>query len=668
MGILQFRPNKDFMTTVDLFHSKNTDDTKKTGIEGAICGSTGGYDPNGILSNATIVNNVATSGTCSNFKADVRNHIEAVTDTLDSWGINSRLKTNGWTVTGDLSGSKVKHDSNRYETTAGQPGSAVTLDSVSWTGFDGKNNLGAIYKTVLNYADRNSVFLTDHAGWGGGSLTDPKAGNPQAGYVAIGITTDEVKSARLSGKHELELGPIHDIEVGINFTKRDKSRDQNEGNLIIPGSDRFGKAAVPGSETVVTPQSGIPVVSFNPSGTLGSIYALLPKVDQPIQTDKNWAVQEKVTTVYAMANMDGQLAGLNYRGNFGGQFVRTDQSSEGYVVDTANCAGVAGQACPAYTISGGKKYNDFLPSLNVGFELPYDQMVRLGMAKTISRTSMSDMRPGGGVSLNNGAVGGAILSGGAGNPNLEPFRAKSFDLSWEKYFEANGAKGYVALAGFYKKLDTYVLAVPRLVDFAALGLLSAKTALPASGPNKGSTIGILTTPTNGSGGNLHGFEASVSLPFAMATKYLEGFGVELNHSDTKSSINLLTAGLTVQDTGGVSSIPLPGLSRKVTNMRLYYEHAGFRASAAAKRRSDFLGKISDFQDNEQLTFIKGNTTVDFQVSYEFGSGLLKGLAVSASANNWTNSPFERFPGNDSNTIVERIKFGRTYAVGASYKF
>jgi iron complex outermembrane receptor protein len=663
MGILQFRPNKDFMTTVDLFHSKNTDDTKKTGIEGAICGSTGSYDPSGTLTNATIVNGVAVSGTCSNFKADVRNHMEAVTDTLDSWGINSRLKTNGWTVTGDLSGSKVKHDSNRYETTAGQPGNATSLDSISWTGFDGKNNLGAVYKTALNYADRNAVFLTDHAGWGGG-LT----GNPQAGYVAIGITTDEVKSARLSGKHDVELGPIHEIEVGINFTKRNKSRDQNEGNLIIPNGGPYGKAAVPGSETLVTPQSGIPVVSWNPMGSLGSIYALLPKVDQPIQTDKNWAVQEKITTTYAMANMDGELFGLNYRGNAGGQLIHTDQSSVGTVVDTANCAGVAGQACPAYTISGGKKYNDFLPSMNVGFELPYDQMIRFGLAKTISRTQMNDMRPGGGVSLNASAPGGAILSGGAGNPNLEPFRAKAFDLSWEKYFEANGAKGYVSLAGFYKKLDTYVLSIPKVVDFAALGLLSAKTALPASGPNKGSTIGILTTPTNGTGGNIHGFEASVSLPFAMVTKYLDGFGVEVNHSDTQSSVSLLSTGLTVQDTGGVNNIPLPGLSRKVTNMRLYYEAHGFRASAAAKRRSDFLGKISDFQDNEQLTFIKGNTTVDFQVSYEFGSGMLKGLSLAASANNWTNSPFERFAGNDSSSIVERIKFGRTYAFGGSYKF
>jgi iron complex outermembrane receptor protein len=312
------------------------------------------------------------------------------------------------------------------------------------------------------------------------------------------------------------------------------------------------------------------------------------------------------------------------------------------------------------------KYNDFLPSANVSFELPYDQMLRFGLAKTLSRGTMSDMRPGGGVSLNNAAAGGAILSGSAGNPNLQPFRAKSLDVSYEKYFEANGAKGYFSAAAFYKKLDTYILKVPKVVDFNANGLLSANIPLPSSGPNAGSTVGILTMPTNGTGGNIHGIELSASLPFAMVTRYLDGFGLALNHSSTLSSVNLLTAGLTVQDTGGVSTIPLPGLSRQVTNARLYYEAHGFQASIAARHRSDFLGKISDFQDNEQLTFIKGSTTVDLQAGYEFGS-YLKGLSLVATVQNWTNAPFVRYAADPKNE-VERIKFGRVYGLQASYKF
>jgi iron complex outermembrane recepter protein len=663
MGILQFRPNREFMTTVDLFHSKNNDHVKLTGFEGAICGSTGPYDPSGVLSNATIVNNVVVSGTCSNFKADVRNHVDDVKDTLDSWGLNSQYRTNGWTLTADVAGSKVTHDSSRYETTAGQPGNATNIGSISWTGFDGKSNLSPHYTSSLNYSDRNAVVLTDQAGWGGG-LT----GNPQAGYVAIGVTTDKVNQGRLSAKHALDdMGPISGVEFGFNQTNRDKSRDQNEGNLIIPGGNPYGSAPVPGTGIMITPQSGIPVVNWDPQGSLGSIYALLPKVDQPIQTDKNWAVSEKVTTLYAMGNLEGQLFGLNYRGNFGGQYIHTKQSSQGFVVDTSKCDGAAGKPCPAYTIHGEHKYNDFLPSANVGFELPYDQMLRFGLAKTLSRGQMKDMRPGGGVSLNSSAPGGAILSGGAGNPNLEPFRAKALDVSWEKYFEVNGAKGYVAAAGFYKKLDSYILSVPKVVDFSTLGLLSANTPLPSSGPNKGSTVGILTTPVNGTGGNIHGIELSASLPFAMFSSYLNGFGLAVNHSVTLSSVDLLTTGLTVMDTGGVSTIPLPGLSRQVTNARLFYEANGFQASVAARHRGNFLGKISDFQDNEQLTFIKASTTVDFQAGYEFSSGMLKGLSLVGTVQNWTNAPFVRYAA-DPKSEVENIKFGRVYGLQAIYKF
>jgi iron complex outermembrane receptor protein len=31
----------------------------------------------------------------------------------------------------------------------------------------------------------------------------------------------------------------------------------------------------------------------------------------------------------------------------------------------------------------------------------------------------------------------------------------------------------------------------------------------------------------------------------------------------------------------------------------------------------FLGQIGDYQDNAQLTFVKGETIIDLQASYEF---------------------------------------------------
>jgi iron complex outermembrane receptor protein len=369
-----------------------------------------------------------------------------------------------------------------------------------------------------------------------------------------------------------------------------------------------------------------------------------------------------------MGTLEGELFGLPYRGNAGAQYIHTNQGSTGLIVDNGRCAGVAGQACPAYTIAGHHSYNDFLPSLNLNVELPADQVLRLGIGKTLSRPNMSDMRPGGGVGLDATNPAGPILAGGSGNPKLEPFRAKSFDLSYEKYFEANGAKGYVAMAGFYKKLDTYILRAPQRVDFASTGFLVAGIPLPATGPNAGSTVGILTTPSNGSGGNIKGLELTASLPFAMLTRYLGGFGIEASYSSTLSSVTLPRTGVTVISNGSVNAIPLPGLSHTVTNMRVYYEKAGFRASIAARKRGDFVGDIHDYKDDASLTYIKGNTTVDGQLTYDFGdTTLLKGLSLTAAVNNWTNSPYIRYNG-DPSSVVENVKFGRTYSLGASYKF
>ncbi|MDP3785795.1 MAG: TonB-dependent receptor plug domain-containing protein, partial [Undibacterium sp.] len=133
---LQFKPNKNFKSTVDVFYSAGSNSLKKTGLEGAVAGSAGGYDPNGVLSNATIVNGVVTAGTFSNYKGVVRNHQESATDKFTSIGWNSDLKIEDWTLNGDLSYSKAVKNASRYETTAGQAGDAANLGSISYTGFN----------------------------------------------------------------------------------------------------------------------------------------------------------------------------------------------------------------------------------------------------------------------------------------------------------------------------------------------------------------------------------------------------------------------------------------------------------------------------------------------------------------------------------------------------
>jgi len=56
-----------------------------------------------------------------------------------------------------------------------------------------------------------------------------------------------------------------------------------------------------------------------------------------------------------------------------------------------------------------------------------------------------------------------------------------------------------------------------------------------------------------------------------------------------------------------------------------------------------------------------------QISYEFQGGLLKGLSLLAQGKNLSNAEFKRYSGNPDN-IVERVKYGKTYAIGAAYRF
>lgn len=652
MAVLQFKPMKDFESTIDFFNSKGDQYFNKKGIEGFIGGGSDSKNYRGtpVLSNATIANGYATSGTIDNFKAVIRNHNEGSNDELTSFGWNNKMKIAEWTGSLDLSRSNVRRTSERYETTAGLPGNANkgsvgATDTISWTGFTGGNTSGAVqYKTGLDYSNPSVAKLTDVMGWGGGE------GSPQAGYVAAPNLNDQADNIRLTAKRDMAFGPIGAVEFGLNVAKRDKTSSTQEGFLVINGATGpYAAVTAPGAGTLTV--AGIPVLTWNPAGSLGSIYTLRPNLYGTV-INRNWSVSERVTTGYAKGDLDGQLFGLSYTGNIGAQLVNTDQYSAGFNTDSAACTGGNAQTCKA--VGSGASYADVLPSMNLAFDMGADQVVRLGLGKVMSRPKMGDMKANVTFGLNS-SLKVPILVGSGGNPQLEPFRATAFDVSYEKYF---ATKGYVSVAGFYKDMSTYILNVGRQFDFKNAVIPS--TVLPASG----STQGILTMPFNGSGGSIQGLEFAVSVPLSMFAKPLDGFGVAVNHSVTDSSIALPVSGLT-QTSATTIDIPLPGLSRQVTNLRFYYEKNGVQVAVANRRRSNFIGEITDYKDDRELTYIKGESVVDLQLGYEFQTGMFKGLSLTFQANNVNNEPFTTYTNDPEQGKVN--VYGKTYLFGLNYK-
>ncbi len=668
MGVLQWKPNKDFETTLDVFQSKGRSAAFKKGIEGFVGGNSDGHNyrtsPPRLVNAVVDANGFATSGTIDNFKGVIRNHNEGSDDEAKAWGLNSRLTLGEWTLVGDIAQSKVTKESARYETTGGLPGNGNTAQSqgfpatpgatgtVSWTGFNGSNHGDLVFSSSTDFSDRNVVKLTDVMGWGGGP------NSPQAGYVASPKLKDQVDNLRLSAIRDLSWGPVSRVEAGLNVVNRDKTSTTQEGFLVIAGStDPFAGVTIPGSSVLNV--GGIDIATWDPRNSLGSIYTLRPNTYGTV-INRNWGVKEDVTTAFAKADLDGELFGLPYSGNFGAQLVRTKQRSTGFVNDAGQCAGSTPDTCTSQ--SGGKTFNDVLPSLNLSFELASDTVARFGLAKTMSRPKMNDMR----ASIDAPSIVTPTQPGeptyfaaGGGNPGLEPFRATAVDISVEKYFGGN--KGYVSVAGFYKDINTYILTLPQAFDFAPV--LAPGAAIPGAG-----TVGILTRPTNGKGGNISGIELTVNIPFSMLTPVLDGFGISVNHSDTRSSIRITPGQLSGLDVGGAFNIPLPGLSRRVTNLRLYYEKYGFQVAVASRTRSDFLGEITDYKDDSQITFIRGETVVDLQVGYTFpDSSFLKGLSLLFQGNNMTDALFRQYQ-TDRNNPTDTKRYGKTYLFGANYKF
>jgi outer membrane receptor protein involved in Fe transport len=143
---------------------------------------------------------------------------------------------------------------------------------------------------------------------------------------------------------------------------------------------------------------------------------------------------------------------------------------------------------------------------------------------------------------------------------------------------------------------------------------------------------------------------------------MDGFGIQASYTYSDSTIK-------IEDPSGSigSNIPLPGLSKNVSNLTVYYEKAGFETRISQRRRSDFVGEIGNFAAERALRYVVGENVVDFQVGYTFQEGALKGVGLVAQVNNLTNAAYETYNGDRAKQL-EYQKYGRTVLVGANYKF
>ncbi len=656
---LEYRPSTRFEMSFDAFVSHFKTEEQQRGLEVPLAWGSGPA-----ATNITTSNGFDTAATFSNVYSVQRNNYngrDANTVALGwnlKYGISDTIKLNV-----DASYSRAHRHDTDLETYSGL-GYNKTGTSNTFTVTQQANGTYAL-SGLLNYNNPSAFQLTDPQGWGYNGVNTVV----QAGFLNAPDFIDEIKALRADLTGQINSSFFKSWEVGASYSKRKKTAGF-KGYFLQPGSSlSVNTLPIPSS---IVYAGGVTPTNYTSGTTLAYDALQAMNLLTPVQDvrpsaalTRDWVVAENIMTGYVQLNIDSKLGGIPVRGNLGVQVVNTDQSSVGNsateVTVTDPVTKIQSGSIVLLPSSGGAKYTYALPSINLGFEVAHNMVVRLSGSRSLSRARQGDLAvpfsyTGSPVAY--GTLNGNkpyYFQGSGGNPQLRPYISDNADLAAEKYF-AHGA-GLIRVTGFYKSLSQYV--DPNnsvLVDFSSVaGQLLSPAQLAVVGTN---TVGVVSAPANTGKGNVKGVEVDLTLPFSVFTPALDGFGVILNGGYTDSSVHY----------GNNASITVPGLSDKVYSATAFYEKNGFQVRVNYTYRSAFLGETSTVTQAASLSTINATRILDAQIGYEFKHGPMKGLSLVLQGKNLTNAPFYTYNGNDPRQIIHYETYGSTYLFGATYKF
>ncbi|MHB8286296.1 MAG: TonB-dependent receptor [Caulobacteraceae bacterium] len=648
---LQYRANSHFLSTLDLYYSDYKNTQLVHGIENGLADGSGILQPG-----STSAGNLVNAATYSPVYSVVRNDDSDRQADLYAAGYNGVYDGGSWRVIGDISYSGVRRRDEILEEYAGT-GRNLTgaSDAIGYS--QNSSNL-LTFSHNLNYADPTLIKLTSPQGWGSDVVT-----GGQDGYLNRPLVQDDLEAYRLAFVKDFNEFGVKSVEIGGNFTHRTKSYTPDEYFLALNAN-----LADPTHSTSVNVPSNLlesplslafagygNVLTYDPRKALADgLYSYIKNPNADVATAA-WKAREDVSLLWVKANIDQPLMGGTLTGNVGVQVDYADQSS----------TGLAASGAPITlrtSVTEGAKYVEPLPSLNLAWRMP-DQtdVLRGAISREEARPRMDDMS----ASVNytyaptyatSTDLAHSPWSGSGGNPKLRPWIADSADLSLEHYF---GRDAYVSASFYYKYLETYIYTQNELYNFTGVSYSGAAPLL---------NEGYVSTPVNGSGGNLYGLELTMVTPLPTlinmagrfgvnAPKWVDGFGVSGSASYTESSI---------VDNGVAGG--LPGLSRYVANGTFYYEKYGFSGRASVRYRSKYLAEVSGFGDSRTISQAESETIFDMQVGYQFQDGPLKNLGVLLQAENLTNEPFILYNNGDVRQVTSYQEYGRRFLFGVSYKY
>ena len=676
LGTVVYQPNDAFKAQLDVFKSEFKSEDKKNGI------NVEGIDRNAdtySLLNPTVNDGFVTGGTVvmtglTGPWVEMRTEDQSTDSTTESLGLALEYNAEKWLLKADFAhseGNKTRRDRiasmHAYEFgTDTVDGEAVTTwQELSGQQLSYQNVAGSHPELVLNtdYTDLSHMRLGD---W------------EQFPH----LYTDEIDSAKVDFKYELDNDYISSFEMGARYSDRQftdqrstfrwgRREGQNgymtaAGDIVLNEGCEFNHAAHPCQPYAldgfvsVEQGPGFSYLDLDLEGIANNVFGA-GNYEAQQTWEHNWtliesgAVQEKVTAAYLMANIGTDLGDHRLTGNVGVRYVRTDTKSigiqqvrdgEGDAITDDNGVTRNDYAHVKY----GPEYNDVLPSLNLNFELSEEEQLRFSAAKVIGRPPVYQLRGGAGswIDTANDGVSDRYNVWSKGNPNLDPFRATQLDLSYERYM---GEEGAFTAAIFWKDIKSLIESVTYNEGDIAWSEIGIEA--PA-GTVEGQ---YQTTRNNDNGGYIRGLELAYTTVFSNLPGALANLGINVNYSYTESETTV-DGGANFQG----QQLPLPGLSKNVWSTTLFWDKDSFSTYVNVRYRDTFVYEGAT-PGGSAFQWANDYTVVDWQASYGFDNGLKAVLQV----NNLTNEPNV---GNYGASILngEYSEFGRQFFMGLDFSF
>ncbi len=338
-----------------------------------------------------------------------------------------------------------------------------------------------------------------------------------------------------------------------------------------------------------------------------------------------YTIDEEIFSTYAQAD----FAWRDFRGNFGVRYVSTKLSTETY----DDISGMESDE-----VIGNSRSNttdEFLPSLNIAWDLTDNLVARFTASRAMSRVSYAFLGQaetyGPPVNIISKDEWTGRGSGTAANTDLEPMISTQFDSGLEWYYAEGSALGITL---FDKDIVNLPIAVNEVVE---------REHDCCNGPIEVD----MSTQIGGGHSTSRGVELFAQHAFE------SGFGLMANYTFTDTGTS------TIIRNGKSMDSEIPGTARHQYNVSAFYENEKFGVRASYNWVDDRVVSIH----KDYPIYDKDYGQLDLNATYTFTDN----FNITASIINLTEEVVEQY-WKQENRLAYNGYSGRRLYVGANYKF